>query len=251
MAKRFIDSDLFKKRFIRNLKGAYKLLWVYLFCECDNAGIWEVDIEAAEFFCGEKYSLVDLKKDFTGKIYFFSNGRKAFIPDFIEFQYGEELNEKNPAHRSVIFKLNKYQLLDFLNKRDKEEGANEGLQNPLDAPMDKDKDKNKEIGSKKPLVVRTKTFFKPTIEEVIAYCSERGNIVDAQAWIDYYTSNGWKVGKNPMRDWKAAVRTWERNGRTNNDNNNGRHGQKDGDSSKSGFTKVPGNTTKKKYTGTL
>ena len=111
MAKRFIDTDLFKKRFIRGLKGAYKLLWVYIFCECDNAGIWEVDIEAAELFCGQKYDTNDLKKAFEGKIYFFNNDAKAFIPDFIEFQYGNELNEKNPAHRSAIEKLSKYQLL--------------------------------------------------------------------------------------------------------------------------------------------
>lgn len=55
-------------------------------------------------------------------------------------------------------------------------------------------------------------FQKPTLEEVRAYCRERGNQVDAQRWYDYYSSNGWKVGKNPMKDWKAAVRTWEKNG---------------------------------------
>ena len=48
------------------------------------------------------------------------------------------------------------------------------------------------------------------MEEVKEYCSERGNKVDPERWFDYYTSNGWKVGKNPMKDWKAAVRTWER-----------------------------------------
>ena len=55
-----------------------------------------------------------------------------------------------------------------------------------------------------------KRFTAPTIEDVIAYCKERGNRVDPERFIDYYTSNGWKVGKNPMKDWKAAVRTWER-----------------------------------------
>ena len=50
-----------------------------------------------------------------------------------------------------------------------------------------------------------------SIEEVIAYCQERGNKVDPQKWYDYYSSNGWKVGKNPMKDWKASVRTWEKN----------------------------------------
>ena len=55
-----------------------------------------------------------------------------------------------------------------------------------------------------------KRFAPPTLEEVRAYCRERNNRVDAQRFIDYYTSNGWKVGRNPMKDWKAAVRTWER-----------------------------------------
>ena len=56
-----------------------------------------------------------------------------------------------------------------------------------------------------------KRFTAPTLEEVKEYCSERKNNVDAERFIDYYTANGWKVGKNPMKDWKAAVRSWERN----------------------------------------
>ena len=53
----------------------------------------------------------------------------------------------------------------------------------------------------------------PTVEEVAAYCRERGNSVDAQRFVDFYTSKGWRIGKEPMRDWRACVRTWERNGR--------------------------------------
>lgn len=56
-----------------------------------------------------------------------------------------------------------------------------------------------------------KRFAPPTLEQVKEYCAERGNKVDAQRFIDYYSANGWKVGKNAMKDWKAAVRTWERN----------------------------------------
>ena len=66
------------------------------------------------------------------------------------------------------------------------------------------------IDSKK----RASRFTQPTLEEVQAYCVERGNGVDPQRFVDYYSSNGWKVGKNPMKDWKAAVRTWERNNGT-------------------------------------
>ena len=53
-------------------------------------------------------------------------------------------------------------------------------------------------------------FVKPSIEEVKTYCLERKNHVDPQAWVDHYESNGWKVGKNPMKDWRAAIRTWEK-----------------------------------------
>lgn len=54
-------------------------------------------------------------------------------------------------------------------------------------------------------------FKKPTVEEVEAYCLERGKGIDPQQWFDHYTSNGWVVGRSPMKDWKAAVRNWERN----------------------------------------
>ena len=57
---------------------------------------------------------------------------------------------------------------------------------------------------------KRKRFSPPTTEEVKAYCLERGNRVDAQRFVDFYTAKGWKVGKSPMKDWKAAVRTWER-----------------------------------------
>ncbi len=64
-----------------------------------------------------------------------------------------------------------------------------------------------------PPSAKKRTVFKPpTIEEVRAYCLERGNSVDAERWHNHYRSNGWMVGKTKMVDWKAAVRTWERNG---------------------------------------
>lgn len=53
-------------------------------------------------------------------------------------------------------------------------------------------------------------FAPPTLEEVRAYCMERGNGVDPQKFVDFYESKGWMIGKNKMKDWKAAVRTWER-----------------------------------------
>lgn len=60
---------------------------------------------------------------------------------------------------------------------------------------------------------KRKRFTPPTVEEVQAYCRERKNNVNAQRFVDYYTANGWKAGRNPMKDWKACVRTWEQNQR--------------------------------------
>ncbi len=54
-------------------------------------------------------------------------------------------------------------------------------------------------------------FKPPKLDDVTAYCNERKNKVPPQAFLDHYQSNGWKVGKNSMKDWKAAVRNWERN----------------------------------------
>ena len=58
---------------------------------------------------------------------------------------------------------------------------------------------------------KQKRFVIPSIEEVAAYCIERGNTVDPQKFHDYNQSKGWKVGTAPMKDWQAAVRYWEKN----------------------------------------
>ena len=58
-------------------------------------------------------------------------------------------------------------------------------------------------------------FSPPSVEDVRAYCTENGFRVDPDRFVDFYTSNGWRVGKNPMKDWKAAVRSWERKEKQN------------------------------------
>jgi hypothetical protein len=84
----------------------------------------------------------------------------------------------------------------------------------------KDKEKDKESGgadaptpaqTSKPKPPR-KSFKPPTVEEVAACCMERGNGIDPAHFVDYNASKGWMVGKSPMKDWRAAIRNWERNG---------------------------------------
>ena len=103
---------------------------------------------------------------------------------------------------------------------EKQPKAKESKKKQTKDNKDKDKDKDKENniiplspngdippkGERPPV----KRFIKPTAEEVRAYCAERGNRVDAQAFVDFYAAKGWKVGNAPMKDWKAAVRTWEK-----------------------------------------
>jgi len=68
---------------------------------------------------------------------------------------------------------------------------------------------------------KKKRFEAPTREEVQQYITEQGYHVDADRFVDYYTSNGWMVGRTHMKDWRAAVRTWERKSKqTQNDTNN-------------------------------
>lgn len=66
---------------------------------------------------------------------------------------------------------------------------------------------------------KTKRFIPPSVEEVEQYCIERSNNIDAQSFIDFYESKGWMIGKNKMKDWKAAVRTWERSRKQENKEN--------------------------------
>lgn len=78
---------------------------------------------------------------------------------------------------------------------------------------DAEGEKKRMVADKPPTRPR---FSPPTIEQVKSYCEEKGYAVDSERFVDYYTANGWRVGKNPMKDWKAAVRNWNRKEKSNN-----------------------------------
>lgn len=79
------------------------------------------------------------------------------------------------------------------------------------ADKDKDKEEEKDIKEKekKEKVASAPRFVKPTVAQVSEYCRERGNGINPESFVDFYESKGWKVGSQPMKDWKACVRTWE------------------------------------------
>ena len=189
MAKRFTDTDKWKKGFIRNLPSKYKLLWLYILDDCNHAGIWDTDFEVASIRIGSKINPVEAAKIFESQIKIFDEGNKWFIPKFIDFQYGT-LNENSRPHQAVIKLLDKHNVYNI-------EGISPvdvaGFQGEISKP------------------VKFKRFVKPTLNDLELYCVERQNKVDIQKFFDHYESNGWKVGKNPMKDWRAAIRTWEKN----------------------------------------
>ena len=81
----------------------------------------------------------------------------------------------------------------------------------IEIELEKDIEIEKEIhSSAKSTTTKRKRFEKPSISDIKQYCMERNNNVNAEQFFDHYESNGWKVGKNSMKDWRAAVRTWER-----------------------------------------
>lgn len=98
--------------------------------------------------------------------------------------------------------------------------ANASKSIPNDANNAKEKEKEKEkTKEKEKEKIKEKAasgeatssrFVPPTVEVVQAYCLERKNGIDAQSFVDFYSSKNWMVGKNKMSDWKAAMRTWER-----------------------------------------
>ena len=110
--------------------------------------------------------------------------------EFVKFQQGvnhiAELNSNSNPHKSILRLVEQYKLLEL------EDNPREYIEEVKQAKI-------------------IKRFSKPTIEDVDSYCIERQNKVDSVKFVNFYDSNGWKVGKNPMKDWRACVRSWEAN----------------------------------------
>lgn len=149
--------------------------------------------------------------------------RLSFLEAVIAFALDEEEREVTRAARSSYI-LCKPTLLssarkakagkDGASKREanRKQAASKSQANEKQTASEKEKEKEKEneIEIENECYKAPARFVPPTVDEVRAYCAERQNGVDAERFVAWYQANGWKVGKNPMKDWRAAVRTWER-----------------------------------------
>lgn len=134
MAKRFADTNKYKKPFMRGLPGPYKLLWDYLYLECDHAGVWHKDFEVAQLYIGKDMPVneaqaLKLFNEGQERIRVNADGDKWLIIGFADFQYGK-LNQMNRVHHAAILALKKFGVAPSIT-----EGATQ-------APVDKDKDKD-------------------------------------------------------------------------------------------------------------
>lgn len=146
MAKRFVDTDKYKKEWFRRLPCRLKCAWEFLCLNCDHAGVWPISLASLEFHVGEAVTLQELIDNFEIVVI----DDKLFIPSFIEFQYGcshEELNASNKVHLSVLHILKKM-------------GLPKGLPSPLQAPKDKEKEKDMDKEKEKEKEIE-KNLIKP------------------------------------------------------------------------------------------
>lgn len=189
MAKRQTATEKWEDPWFCELSTLEKLFWLYLLDKCDHAGIWQANWRLVKFHMPEFVYNPETFKDRIVEL----SPAKWFIPKFIGFQY-LTLNPDNRVHASVISRLQK-------------EGAWKGLASPIGGHKDKDKEQDKAKDKDK-----APRFTKPEPGEVTAYAITIGFPLDGEAFCDWYEARGWlfKTGQ-PMKDWKAAVRTWKRN----------------------------------------
>lgn len=140
---------------------------------------------------------------------------------FASNNYFSKLYNKNKVTISRWInelKKNGFIKVSFTYKEGSNEIANRYIQICYDGISKNDKEvltkmlkNNNTINNNNITYSNRKAFFKkPTLDDVKSYCIERNNNIDAEAFLDFYESKDWKIGKNKMKDWKAAVRTWER-----------------------------------------
>ena len=147
MAKRFIDTKIWDKKWFRELETKKKLLWLYITTKCDHAGIWDADFEAASFFIGEKVTENDLDWLKSKLVPVKSNNGQVqyFFPSFVDYQYGY-LKETSKPHLSVRKRLIDKGLKSYINKGLGVSNRKKlkGLKTLKDKEKDKDKLKEKE-----------------------------------------------------------------------------------------------------------
>lgn len=125
---------------------------------------------------------------------------KKYIADTVYIRYGYRMDI------TTVIAIESDTVLDSESIDADEPRQTLAPEQPVEKSVEKPVENSKPVEKPKP----KKRFVPPTVEEVAAYCAERQNGVNPQRFVDFYTANGWTQGKGkPIKDWQAAVRTWE------------------------------------------
>jgi len=173
-------------------------LWVFLLAEAA--------IEPTEAVLGGKKMVLQ-----PGQL---TTGRKQLSQKtgINEYKIERTLNCFENAHLIAQQKTNKNRLISILSWDERQQAAHQNAQqmhNKMHTLEEVSKNKEYREADEPP----RSRFVPPTVDEVWQYCQEKNLKIDQEAFVDFYASKGWKVGQNPMKDWQAAVRNWERRNR--------------------------------------
>jgi hypothetical protein len=153
VSKRFTATEKWSDPWFRSLSPTAKLLWFWILDNCDHAGIIEPDLDLARFQIGASDDLQRAFEELGSRLELV--GKKYFVRKFVAFQYGDQLNPANTAHRGVIRRLESAGLQDVIagfvpsETIDKNKGPSKDLQSPFKGAQDKDKDKDKDSSKKR------------------------------------------------------------------------------------------------------
>lgn len=201
--KRFTETNKWDDPWFRKISPVAKCLWSYLVDKCDCIGLIDLDLEDAAFRIGTKVNDQHLT-ELDSRLQRLKSG-KIFIPKFIHFQYGK-LSEECRAHIPVLKAMEFHGLT-----------TSDGIayQYPIDRvsipmgiPTSTGTGQEKEKGG----AGGKHGFTKPDMPSMELYAAKIGlPPTEINKFYDYYESNGWRVGRNPMKSWEAAMRNWKNN----------------------------------------
>jgi len=213
--QRYISTSFWDDEWIQTLDPSEKLLYLYLMTNplTNIAGVYKITVRRMCFDTGFNADTVGHilgKFEKAGKAYIYDE--YIVLPSWPQHQKAEDRSKIKKGIDAIIQSLPadivKYMV--SIGYRYHIEGY-PYPSNYSDIDSDIDSNSKRETPQAAPTPDPSPfRFTPPTYAEVQAYCTERSNSVDPGRFLDFYTSKGWMVGKNKMKDWKAAVRNWEK-----------------------------------------
>jgi hypothetical protein len=187
-------------------KSEYFLLWVHILLKANHF--------EKEFFFNNKAIKIKKGQLLTGRKKLSSETgiNESKIERILKYLENEQQIEQQKTNKFRLITIQNYNQYQKSEQQSEQQVNNKRTTSEQQVNTNKN---NKNYKNEKKSII--KILKKPSLEEIQKYCKERKNNVNPNKFFNWYESNGWKVGKNPMKDWRAAIRTWEESKGSNND----------------------------------